>query len=298
MMASPNLVCGNCGTQLSEGDAYCSKCGVKVERATRRCEVCGHVNAHAEQNCESCGARLPAFIGAVARTVAPKASSTPVRQTGGSKPRKKGRKAVSSFRAWERWQFLAAGMIVLVVAFFVYTQLKSNEPPGAPAGPDPLSAVPPVSPQEIERLQKVVDANPADALSTLRLANLLHDNGSRDPQSIVRAVEMYKRYLAMNPDNPDARVDLGVCYFELGRKDSSRSQEYFTSAIKEMETAFAAHPTHQTAAFNLGIVNLHAGNMEAASKWFVKAVEIDSSSTLGARAKQLLEQHSFQALSQ
>jgi tetratricopeptide (TPR) repeat protein len=199
---------------------------------------------------------------------------------------------------WELWQIVAGGAIIVVVAVFVYAELRRSYPPSASGSQNQAAALPPDMTGEIERLQKVVELNPADAASILRLANLLHDNGSRDPQSVVRAVQMYKKYLELNPDNPDARVDLGVCYFELGRGDSAKSRDYFTSAANEMGKAYAAHPTHQTAAFNLGIVNLYAGNLEVASKWFTRAVEIDANSALGTRAKQLLEQHSVTSSSQ
>jgi hypothetical protein len=297
-MASPILMCGNCGAQLSEGVAYCSRCGAKVDRSARRCEVCGHDNTHTRENCESCGAKLPVVSGSLVKAVELHTDTVPARQTKGGERRKKGRIIAPPKRAWEPWQIVAVGAIMIVVGFFVYTELKRGQPPSSSNIQDQSAALPPDMTVEIDRLQKVVNLNPADAASTLRLANLLHDNGPRDPQSVVRAVEMYKKYLALNPNNPDARVDLGVCYFELGRGDSTRSREYFMSATTEMGKAYAAHPTHQTAAFNLGIVNLYAGNLEAASKWFTRAVEIDASSTLGARAKQLLEQHSVKSSSQ
>lgn len=291
-MASPILLCGNCGAQLSEGVAYCSRCGAKVDRSARRCEVCGHDNTHTRENCESCGAKLPFVSGSLGQAPELQADTVPARQTKGGERRKKGRIIAPPKRAWEPWQIVSVGAIIIAVGFFVYTELKRGQPPSSSNIQDQSAALPPDMTGEIDRLQKVVDSNPADAASTLRLANLLHDNGPRDPQSVVRAVETYKKYLVLNPNNPDARVDLGVCYFELGRGDSTRSREYFRQATDEMGKAYAAHPTHQTAAFNLGIVNLFAGNLEAASKWFTRTVEIDASSTLGARAKQLLEQHS------
>jgi len=297
-MASPILLCSNCGAQHSEGVAYCSRCGAKVDRSARRCEVCGHDNRHARENCESCGAKLPVVSGSFGQAAELQADTMPARQTKGGERRKKGRIIAPPKRAWEPWQIVVGGAIIVVVGFFVYTELKRDQPPSSSNSQNQSAALPPDMTGEIERLQNVVDLNPADAASILRLANLLHDNGPRDPQSVVRAVEMYRKYLTLKPDNPDARVDLGVCYFELGRGDSTRSREYFMSATNEMGKAYAAHPTHQTAAFNLGIVNLYAGNLEAASKWFTRAVEIDANSTLGTRANQLLEQHSVKSSSQ
>jgi tetratricopeptide (TPR) repeat protein len=153
---------------------------------------------------------------------------------------------------------------------------------------------PPVSIQEIERLQAEADARPSDAPALLRLANILHDNAMRDSRFLLRAIETYKKYLNLQPANPDARVDLGICYFELGRVDSINNRSLFSQAIREMETAFRSSPTHQPAAFNLGIVNLNAGNLEESNKWMKKTVELNQQSELGQRAQRILEQHSFQ----
>ncbi len=281
-MVTAKVVCAGCGASLTEGDLYCPRCGTAVGQSLRRCRVCGHDNPSTQDICESCGAKL-----AVAGTGA-------ARNRIVDRKAKKGQRRIVAHHGREPWQYFAGVVIVGLLGFFIFTELN-REAPSAPApGQDESPAVVAARTQEIEQLQKVVEANPGDATSTLHLANLLHDDGSRNPQSIVRAVEIYKQYLAMNPDNPDARVDLGVCYFELGRRDTARSQEYFASAAKEMETAYQAHPTHQAAAFNLGIVNLHAGDLGAASKWFKRAVEINPSSTLGVRAKQLLDEHTVQ----
>jgi Tfp pilus assembly protein PilF len=60
-----------------------------------------------------------------------------------------------------------------------------------------------------------------------------------------------------------------------------------------METVAKNSPTHQPAAFNLGIVNLHMGNLEESNKWFKRAVELDGSSELGMRAQNILQKHTF-----
>jgi tetratricopeptide (TPR) repeat protein len=148
--------------------------------------------------------------------------------------------------------------------------------------------------REIEHLQHIVDDNPKDDASALRLANTLHDAAMTNPNLLQRAIDIYTKYLRLKPDNPDARVDLGICYFEKGRTDSNNAMTYFSQAIAEMQAAFTKHSTHQPAAFNLGIVNLHAGNFQESTRWFTKAVEINPNSELGKRAKEMVEQHSFQ----
>jgi Tfp pilus assembly protein PilF len=98
----------------------------------------------------------------------------------------------------------------------------------------------------------------------------------------------------MRPNDPDARTDLGMTYFQYAQIDTARGVVLFQQAASEMETAFANSPRHQTSAFNLGVVNLHMGNLEESNKWFMKAVEIDKNSDLGIRAQKILSQHTLQ----
>jgi tetratricopeptide (TPR) repeat protein len=121
------------------------------------------------------------------------------------------------------------------------------------------------------------------------LANRLHD-----ARAFPGAVSMYERYLKLNPSNPDARVDLGISYFELALGDSLRREEYFGLARKEMQQALQYAPSHQLAHFNLGIVSLHTGDMMGANEWFRKCVKIDPNSEIGKKAQTLINQHSFQ----
>ena len=76
-------------------------------------------------------------------------------------------------------------------------------------------------------------------------------------------------------------------------QDSSNAARYFAQAIQEMRTVAESSPRHQPAAFNLGIVNLHMGNLEESNKWFKRAVELGKSTDLGMRAEKILQQHSF-----
>lgn len=139
---------------------------------------------------------------------------------------------------------------------------------------------------EIEQLQKRVDANPDDVEAVLTLANRLHD-----VQMFPRAITMYEKYLQRKPEDTDARVDLGICFFEMGLADEAQREEYFTKAREEMKQALVANPKHQLAHFNLGIVYLRSGNMEESNAWFRKCYELDPNSETGKRARELYTQH-------
>ena len=131
--------------------------------------------------------------------------------------------------------------------------------------------------QMINTLEEKVKQNPEDYQSLLEMAHLKNDSGLFEA-----AIQNYKTYLDKNPKDADARVDMGVCYFNL--KD-------YPNAIKEMEEAIKYVPDHQIAHLNLGVVNLSAGNLEASKQWLKKAVEINPTTEVGKKAEQLLNNH-------
>lgn len=131
--------------------------------------------------------------------------------------------------------------------------------------------------QAINQLEEKLKLNPEDHESLLELAHLKNDSGLFE-QAIVN----YKSYLEHHPENADARIDMGVCYFNL--KD-------YPSAIKEMEKALEYSPKHQIGHLNLGVVNLNAGNLEISKSWFQKAYDINPTSDAGQKAQSLLQSH-------
>jgi cytochrome c-type biogenesis protein CcmH/NrfG len=131
--------------------------------------------------------------------------------------------------------------------------------------------------QMINDLEAKIKQNPEDLSSLLELAHLKNDSGLFEA-----AIKNYTTYLAKNPKNADARVDMGVCYFNL---------QDFPNAIKEMETALKYVPNHQIAHLNLGVVNLSAGNLEKSKEWLKKAYELNPNNEIGQKANQLLNNH-------
>jgi thioredoxin-like negative regulator of GroEL len=131
--------------------------------------------------------------------------------------------------------------------------------------------------QMINDLEAKVKQNPEDYKSLLEMAHLKNDSGLFEA-----AIQNYKTYLDKNPKDADARVDMGVCYFNL--KD-------FPNAIKEMETAIKDVPNHQIAHLNLGVVNLSAGNIEKSKEWLKKAYDLNPTNEIGKKAEQLLNNH-------
>lgn len=131
--------------------------------------------------------------------------------------------------------------------------------------------------QTINELEEKVKQNPDDQQSLLELAHLKNDSGLFEA-----AIQNYKTYLEKNPADADARVDMGVCYFNL--RD-------YPNAIKEMETALKYVPNHQIAHLNLGVVNLSAGNLAKSKEWLQKAYDLNPTNEIGQKAEQLLKNH-------
>jgi cytochrome c-type biogenesis protein CcmH/NrfG len=278
-MAVAKLSCGACGAALPGGAPVCPRCGESVQlpaaaAVAGTCPVCGHRNVQSGAFCEDCGASL-------ARAAAPPREESVPKE----KPRT-GRKI-------ERWKIAGGLLVGVVLVLFGYLELNRPPapPPSAPPGQAATQAEPPM--EEVRRLQEAVRANPGNADDLLQLANRLHDLGLSAPTLLPGAIEAYTNYLKLKPGDPNARVDLGICYFELGRTDSLQSPKMFSAAVREMKAAIASTPGHQPAAFNLGIVCLFMGDAKESAKWFRKTIELGPDTELGTRAKNLLAQHAF-----
>jgi Tfp pilus assembly protein PilF len=278
-MAEAKAICGSCGAGVTFGAERCEACGehlVWSQGGPRKCPKCGQGNDASAVTCSSCGARL--------------GGGKPARGTHANRPRQH---EAPLRRSVEPWQIIAVVSIVCLVAVLIYVELSRTNTPAvatsaaqtAPMTMPPMMQAPPVA--DIAALEAAVTANPGDAKALLTLANGLHDNGE-----FLKAVETYKKYLKVHPKDPDARVDMGVCYYQLGLQDTVNTARYFTLAVTEMEAALRGTPTHQPAAFNLGVVHLQKGELDISNRWFRKAVELGPGSDLGMKAQRLLQQHS------
>lgn len=289
-MMTPKIVCRECGGELALSDKFCSVCGSKVEwqdgsfeknaslpqtdvpktQQEEICPLCGHKNSPGRSSCVSCGGALTSAT--AQKFSRPAGSVASVGRLPKSIPLKK----------LQSWKLTAALGIVLIVTLIV-TRMMNQHSETDKLPPQHAAIV-----KEIEALESQLKENPNDAGALLQLGNIYYDQ-----KLFARGIMMYDRYLQINPSNPDARVDLGTSYFQLALSDSTRRQEYFASAKTEIEKALHYAPKHQLACFNLGMVNLHTGEMEKATEWFKKCADIDSSSETGKRAQQLIKQQSI-----
>jgi len=93
---------------------------------------------------------------------------------------------------------------------------------------------------EINQLKRVLQEDADNVKALARLANLYHDAGMFEP-----AIGYYDRLIVLQPDNPDALTDLGICY--RGTRQFDRALELFAEAQR-------IQPAHWQSMFNAAIV--------------------------------------------
>lgn len=294
--------CGNCGYEFEREMKFCPECGTRVTQSTlieekvesytatiTVCNNCGEENPLKNKNCDGCGAKLYGIKKEKTVTVNKENKppyqkpSEPVKQKqlkNSKSKNQKNQKDTAGKNDFDSKKMLL--IISLVGIFAIVILITTGVFGGAEVEANNItqnsnSGVNLNSLSEINALEETVANNPSDISSLLTLANLQQDSGLFE-----KAIINYKKYLDVNPSNPDARIDMGVCYFSLMDHEN---------AIMEMERALEYNPTHQIGHLNLGVVNLNAGNIDVSKEWLNKAVEINPNSDAGKRAQDLLTSH-------
>ena len=89
-------------------------------------------------------------------------------------------------------------------------------------------------------LLEAINRDPKDFDSLVKIGNLYYD-GKQFPS----AIQYYERALAIHPENPDVRTDMGTAYWYTGDAEK---------ALAAMETSLKNRPGHPQTLFNLGWV--------------------------------------------
>ena len=141
----------------------------------------------------------------------------------------------------------------------------------APQGPTPAEVA-----SKIQTLKDIVKKDPKNLSAWVELGNLYFD--SDQPKE---AIEAYSQYLAIKPDNPDVRTDMGIMYRKLGE---------FDRAIEEFKKAAQSDPKHVNSRYNLGMVLLHdKQDIKGAIKAWEEYLKVDPKSERAERVRTQME---------
>ena len=144
-------------------------------------------------------------------------------------------------------------------------------PMPAPKGMDSIEVS-----SKIQSLKDAVKKDPKNSSTWLELGNLYFD--SAQPKE---AIDAYRQYLAIKPDNPDVRTDMGIMYRALGE---------FDRAIEEFKKAAQSDPKHVNSRYNIGIVLLHdKGDIQGAIKAWEDYLKVDPKSERAERVRAQME---------
>lgn len=163
------------------------------------------------------------------------------------------------------------------------TAMVQQPPMAGPEAPGP--AVPAPAPparnsvevaSQIQTLKEIIKKDPKNLPAWVELGNLYFD--SDRPKE---AIEAYSRYLALKPNNPDVRTDMGIMYRKLGQ---------FDKALEEFRRAAQSDPKHATSRYNIGIVLLHdKHDINGAIKAWEDYLKIDPNSERAQRLRAQIE---------
>jgi TolA-binding protein len=289
--------CPECGFKVDDKYNFCPNCGSKmgselnsINNSSEQftdiiiCKNCGEENSFENTVCFSCGALLSGNKSK--RQNKSKQEIERNNQRDSSKLKSKTDHEVKNVeKVLDNKKILLVSAVIIVLLVFALVITGVFDSGVVPEGSQinnqtstpNTGGVNLANMEEINKFENKIKQNPDDLESILHLSHLQQDAGLYE-----KAIINYKKYLAKFPENADARVDLGICYYNMND---------YNTAISEMETAVKYQPKHQIAYLNLGIVNLAARNLEASKEWFRKTVELDPNSEAGKRAEELLHSH-------
>lgn len=309
--------CSSCGFEISGEFKFCPQCGVELISITQNneneiekvdngdevliCENCGEENPVSTEVCISCGAKLTGENIKVQKRNEPKpelkvnkiveeqAAKTKVKNIHQKTATKKHIKHDRKIAAPNQNKMLdskkiilgiSAGVIIIFILLVLTGKINlsgSEEVAQNNVVQESSSGVDLNNVQKINELESQVKAAPNNIQLLLQLAHLKNDSGFYD-----KAIIDYTHYLEVNPSDADARIDMGVCYYNL---------QNYPKAIEEMQKALTYQPTHQIAHLNLGVVTMASGDLETAKQWLEKAVKLNPNTDAGKRAQELLSSH-------
>jgi len=125
-------------------------------------------------------------------------------------------------------------------------------------------------------LTQALAKKPGHTPVLLRLAEVASSTGR--PQE---AINHLREILKNEPDNPEARLELGKALYETAD---------IAGAIKETSAILEINPRHPDALYNLGAIYGNLGQTDKALEFWERLVSTDPGSESGQRAKRMMIQ--------
>jgi Flp pilus assembly protein TadD len=157
--------------------------------------------------------------------------------------------------------FLLVGILSgFLLGYLTHEQMSARQPALKAPGVQVAAAAPPPAPsaanpsqgmEQVQRLRAYVEQNPTDSRAVRELANMNYDIGNWQ-----RATELYRQFLGLVPDDPDAMTDLGACLRNMGQA---------SEALAVFQRIKAVAPQHWQARFNeVLVLGFDLGRWDAA----------------------------------
>jgi Flp pilus assembly protein TadD len=161
--------------------------------------------------------------------------------------------------------FAILGVILGAVFGYIlaFYQVQASMPPASrSANSNAPNGHPNVNNEQLLAMFKAaLEKNPNDTTLMTRYANFLFDLGKYS-----ESVEWFQKVVALQPDNLDAKTDLGTAFWNAGQKDK---------AMAEYQSALKADPRHMSTLHNLVIVYLEERNFAETEKVLNQMEQID-----------------------
>lgn len=106
----------------------------------------------------------------------------------------------------------------------------------------------------------------------------------REAGDCHRAIDAYRRVVALRPGHRDAQTNLGICLAQIGQLDE---------AEQAFRTALAIDPAFARGYTNLGALALIRGDPEEARRSYMQAIALDRANVLARLQLASLFEHSF-----
>lgn len=129
--------------------------------------------------------------------------------------------------------------------------------------------------QSIQKLMSDLAANPDDYNLNVKAANAYFDIGKYQ-----QAIKYYKKANSIRLVT-EVQIDLGICYFNLGKLDS---------ALITMQYGLKINPNHKQGLYNIGIVLYNMGQTDKAIEKWKQLIQHYPSSAEANNARQYINE--------